>query len=66
MKNQAEKLTDQCRWFTGLANIYCRAGIQYTSVRYKGSDSYQYPCFRGEDGFCEKASFPTPEEVISK
>jgi hypothetical protein len=62
---RAKSIANQCRYYTGIANGTCRAGIVYREVRASDSHPYRWPCFQ-DDGCserCASVSYYTAEEI---
>ena len=73
-KSHREQVANWCKYFTGVSNDVCKAGIKYQDVKGKPSPdnpfgvSVTWPCLRDEGGhlLCEKRAWKTDEEVDKK
>ncbi len=69
----ARKFVAECRFFTGIQNVACEAGVQYRSVRDASGDGpFRWPCLtltlsgRPCTTTCPKRSTWTAEEARAK
>ena len=68
MNTLKEQIENRCIHFTGLGNIECKAGINYTEVVVKDSQPFKFPCLKNSTltgGTCVFCEFPS-EEVVNK
>ena len=66
MKTLREQISDKCKYFNGIMNTSCEAGINYKDVELPNVKPKKFPCiknspFRG--GTCDKVEFPSVDEV---
>lgn len=64
-KTTAERYMNRCRYFTGIQNATCAAGVDYATVKDMESHPYRWACFADEGAMvmCAKRSFPSREEA---
>jgi hypothetical protein len=60
-----QKLMERCNNFNGLVNRYCKANIEYETVKDKSQSPFRFPCFSSDKGnyHCDKAVFPNEAEA---
>jgi hypothetical protein len=65
-KSLEEQFGNWCRYFDGMLEEHCRAGVTYEAVR--EPDTGRLPCLlrHGCSERCTSASFPTEAEVAAK
>ena len=66
MKSVQEQIESKCKYFNGLMNQKCNAGIKYSDVKVKDSKPIQIPCLKDTaltGGRCDSLCYPSEEEV---
>jgi len=54
--------TAKCRYFIGIMNDCCKAGVRYEDVKDKSATPYKYPCITPSITTCDKVDRYTKEE----
>jgi len=66
MKSLKDQISDKCKYFNGLMNKTCEAGINYKDVEVTNKKPRKIPCIKNSlihGGTCDKAVFPTSKEA---
>lgn len=67
-KSLHDQIANKCRYFNGIMNTTCKAGIAYISVQDRNERPLRLPCLR-EDNCSERcllASFLMPNEIAEQ
>ena len=65
-KDLKEQIADKCIHFNGLSHQFCKAGINYESVKDRMKRPYEIPCVKNTafyGSYCDKQQFRTDKEV---
>lgn len=65
-KDLKEQIADKCIHFNGLSHQFCKAGINYESVKDRTQRPYKIPCVKNtvmHGSHCSLQQFRTDEEV---